>query len=521
MRLVPLLAALAVVAFLVLRWRRIGKVERVVAIVVAAALGVYSTGVVDLPNLEHLIEDVGRRLGPWTYLLVGVMAFLETGAFVGLIAPGETTILVGGVVAGQGEINLFALIAIVWAAAVAGDVTSFLLGRRLGRGFLERHGPRVKITHERLVQVERFFDRHGGKAVLIGRFVGLIRAVAPFIAGSSRMPLRRFLPYDIIGAGLWGTTFCVLGYAFWQSFGTVADYAGRGAFALGTTIVVVVGVVTGVRWIRRPENRAKLHAWLHEQAERPLLRPVAAVVRPLVWRAIVPAVRRLAGPARFTVNRLTPGDLGLEVTTLVAIAAVGSFGFIALAVSVGPGEPLLFSDRRAYEIADDLQTAWLVDIAKVLTRLGSLYVVAPLVLLSAAVLLRWRRWGAALTLVIAAALVVVCTNVAKAIVDRPRPSGSLVETASAAYPSGHAANAVAWVAVAVLLSRYVPWLAGRAFLITIAIGIVVVVALTRVYLHAHWWSDVVGGAGLAATIYSVCGIISLLVFHIRDNRKGR
>ncbi|HEY8583602.1 MAG TPA: bifunctional DedA family/phosphatase PAP2 family protein [Capillimicrobium sp.] len=521
MKLLPLLGAIAVLAFLAFRWRKLGKLERGAAIAVAAALAVYSTGVIHLPNVEHLIEDLGKTLGPWTYLLVGVMAFLETGAFVGLIAPGETTIMVGGVVAGQGEINLLALIALVWACAVAGDVTSFLLGRKLGRGFLERHGPKVKITAARLEQTERFFDRHGGKAVLIGRFVGLIRALAPFIAGSSNMPLRRFLPYDVIGAGLWGTTFCVLGYVFWQSFGTVADYAGRGAFALGTTIVVVVGTYLTVKWMRQADNREKLHAWLHEQAERPLLRPVAAVVRPLVYRGAVPAARRLAGPARFTWNRLTPGDLGLELTTLLAIAAVGSFGFTALALSVGAGEPLLFSDRRAYEIADELHTAWLVDVSKVVTYLGSMLVVGPAVLIAAGVLARFRRWGAAATLIVSTLIVWIAVNVAKEVVDRPRPDGSLIDTAGMSYPSGHAAYGVAWIAIAVLLARFVPWLAGRAFVLIIATVIAVAVALTRVYLHAHWWSDVIGGAGLAATVYAVCGIIALLVSYIRDNRPAR
>ena len=134
---------------------------------------------------------------------MGALAFLETGAFIGLLAPGETAMLLGGLVAGQGKIDVLTMIAIAWTAAVAGDVTSFFLGRRLGRGFLERHGPRVKITEERLQSVEGFFDRHGGKAILLGRFVGLVRAVAPFLAGSSGMPLRRFIPYDVIGAGLW------------------------------------------------------------------------------------------------------------------------------------------------------------------------------------------------------------------------------------------------------------------------------------------------------------------------------
>src|SRR6185436_8370801 len=116
------------------------------------------------PNIEHAAEDLGTALGEWTYLLVGLMAFLETGAFVGLIAPGETFILVGGLVAGQGQISIVVLIAIVWTAAVAGDVTSFVLGRRLGRQFMLRHGERFKITEERIEAVERFYDRHGGKA---------------------------------------------------------------------------------------------------------------------------------------------------------------------------------------------------------------------------------------------------------------------------------------------------------------------------------------------------------------------
>ena len=513
-----LIGAIALAVFLWVRRRTLGRVELGIGIVVAIAAAVYSTGIIHLPNVEHLIEDLGRALGPWTYLLVGVMAFAETGAFIGLIAPGETTILVGGVVAGQGEINIFVLIALVWTCAVAGDVTSFLLGRRLRRDFLVRHGPRFKITEDRLHQVERFFDRHGGKAVLIGRFVGLIRAVAPFIAGSSGMPLRRFLPYDIIGAGLWGTTFCLLGYIFWQSFGTVADYAGRGALALGTVIVVVVGVVVAYRWLRVPDNRATAHAWLHEQAERPALRPLARLARPVVYRVVVPGARALSGPVRFTVNRFTPGDLGLEVTTLFAVAAVGSFAFFAFAFSVGPGEPLPVTDRRAVDIANDLYAGWLVDVAKAISVLGSLAFVIGLCLVASVILARWRAWLGIAALGVGTALVYAGVHITKNVVDRPRPTDALVDTAGSAYPSGHAAYAVAWVAVAVLLARFVPWLAGRAVVVVVAIVVAALIGLSRVYLHVHWWSDVVGGWGLAASIYALCGILALLVAFMGKNR---
>ena len=144
--------------------------------------------------------------------------------------------IAGGVIAGQGEIDLLPLIGLVWVCAVLGDTTSFFIGRGLGRRFLERHGPRVKITHERLEQVEGYFDRHGGKTILIGRFIGLVRALAPFIAGASGLPYRRFLPFSIVGTGLWATAFCVLGYVFWRSFDKVAHVAGQAVFGFGITV---------------------------------------------------------------------------------------------------------------------------------------------------------------------------------------------------------------------------------------------------------------------------------------------
>jgi len=254
----PLAGAIGLAIFLAVRFRRLSRTMLVLGVLATASLALWGFGVVEPPSLTTLIEDVGKRLGKWTYLLVGTLAFLETGAFVGFIVPGETVVLVGGVVAGQGEISIVTLIALVWSCAVAGDLTSYVLGRRLGRGFLERHGPRLKITEERLQTVEGFFDRHGGPTILIGRFVGLARALAPFIAGASKMELRRFLAYDVVGAGLWSALFCLLGYFFWQSLGTLEKYVGAGAAAFTGLVVVVLAIVFAVRLRRDPELRARV-----------------------------------------------------------------------------------------------------------------------------------------------------------------------------------------------------------------------------------------------------------------------
>jgi membrane protein DedA with SNARE-associated domain/membrane-associated phospholipid phosphatase len=505
-----LVAAVALAAFLVWRRRKLEPTLLAGGAIAVAGMAVYGSGLIELPNLEETLISVGETLGNWTYLLVGALAFAETGAFVGLVAPGETAMLLGGLVAGQGQIDVITLIGIVWACAVAGDLTSFFLGRRLGRAFLVRHGAKVQITEERLHTVERFFDRHGGKAILLGRFVGLVRAIAPFLAGSSGMSLRRFAPYDIVGAGLWGTTFVVLGYVFWQSFSTLLDYAKKGALALATVIVLVVGLVWLVRWARRPENRRRARTWLERQGERPALRPIASVLRPLV--------RTSARPARFVWDRVTPGDLGLEVTTLVAAAGVGVYTFVAHIVKLDAGTAPI-GDRDILDVVRRLDAEPFVSIAKVLTELGSLPVAIVLVVGAWGLLLSRREFVQALVLGAGLAITYGAVHITKAALDRPPPPQSLVETDLSAYPSAHAAYAVTWIAVAVAIGRALPNLASRATLVIVGVVVAAVVGVSQIYLRAHWLSDVTGGWGVAVAAFALCGLVALVVAYVRDNAR--
>jgi membrane-associated protein len=201
-------------------------------LVAAAAFAAITAGLVQPPDLEAALTDLSNTLGTWTYALVAVLAFLETGAFVGLVAPGETAIVLGGVVAAEGEVSLAVILPMAWLAAALGDLASFWLGKRLGRRFLLAHGPRLGVTATRMEGVEAFFARHGPKAILAGRFIGIVRAVAPFLAGASGMRLRAFLPWSLLGTAVWATTFTLIGYAFSHSFGTAADMLTHGALAL-------------------------------------------------------------------------------------------------------------------------------------------------------------------------------------------------------------------------------------------------------------------------------------------------
>ncbi len=216
----------------------------------AVAAGAVLTGLVELPDVGGLIEGLTSSLGAWAYLIVPALAFLETGAFVGLVVPGETAVLVGGVVAEQGSVAVVPLIGLVWMAAVAGDVVSFLIGRRLGRPFLERQGPRLGIGAAQLERVERFFARFGGRAVVLGRFVGVLRALTPFVAGASGYPLRRFAFFSVLGTFVWATTFTLIGFLFSESFehaGSTVTLALIGIALTGFAASVVVGRARRVR----------------------------------------------------------------------------------------------------------------------------------------------------------------------------------------------------------------------------------------------------------------------------------
>ncbi len=511
-----LLAAVALAGWLIVRRDKQERWFQAVEAIAIAAFLVIGLGIVHLPNFEKVLEDVGSRLGQWTYLVVGGLAFAETGAFIGFVAPGETAVIVGGLVAGQGQISLLALIAIVWACAVLGDVTSYELGRHLGRQWLLKHGARLKITDERLDQVEGFFDKRGGATILIGRFIGFVRPIAPFIAGASKMPFRRFLPYDVLAAGAWSTTFCVLGYLFWRSIDKLTTYVSRGLFAFGTLVVVIGAIVALIRLRRDAELRAKAAAWLDERKDRRGWKHVVKLARP-TWRFLGrPAAAVADMAARFSADRLTPGNLGLELTTLLALLAVGSFSFFLLGDIVEQaGEPRI--DRWAADVADRLNMDALVRVAKVVTQLGSLAAAVGIAALTTGWALVRRRLVEAGALVAGLALSYAAVHVTKDAYDRVRPSNPLVATDLSAFPSGHACYAVTLIACATVLVRGGVGWAVRIAAVTVAVSVVAAVDVSRVYLRAHFLTDVLAGTALGIAVWSLVGVLALFAGRVRQN----
>ena len=479
-------------------------IGRSIVIALIAAFLIFRDQLPDF-SLEDLVADLSEELGSWTYLLVGGLAFLETGAFVGLVAPGEFTVMLGGAVAGQGEISLPLILGVTWFCAFCGDTVSFSLGAKLGRGFLVRHGERVRITEDRLKQVEGYFKRYGGRTILIGRFIGLVRALAPFIAGTSNMRYRDFAPYSILGTGLWAAAFILIGYFFSQSLDTVTEIVGRGLFVFGVTVGVIVGIVLLGRYLKRPENRRRIAAAMER---RPYLRPILAVGR------------RFKPQAAFVGKRLTPGGLGLEFTTLMAALAVSLYVLIAY-WSIVAGDPgPTGADQTFLDFFDEIRAPWLDDVSKVITKLGSAAVVFPLTVFAAAGLVAGRRRAEAAVLVVGMILMVVFDHLIKDWTDRPRPEDGLVDADGPAYPSAHAAYSTiyTWFAVTIAI-RIVPGITRGGLVIAAGIAVTAIVGLSRAYLQVHWISDVFGGWALGVSCFTAVATVALVATHIRQNAR--
>ncbi len=200
--------------------------------------------------MVEALVDFFWRVGHWSYLLLFVAAMLESSAFLGLFVPGETLTILAGVLVSAGVLELPESITVAAAGAAIGDSIGYELGRHLGRPWLLKHGARVGFRHTALLRLDELFARHGGKTVLIARFVGILRALAPFIAGASRMPYRWFLLFNVIGAVLWAVTFVSLGYVLGASWWVAEKWIGRVGMTAG-----VVAIVATVIWLRRRRHR--------------------------------------------------------------------------------------------------------------------------------------------------------------------------------------------------------------------------------------------------------------------------
>ncbi len=213
-------------------------------------------------KILHFFVSLVTSLGAWGYLILFVLAFLESAAFFGLVTPGETAVLIGGLLAARGVFNLPLVIAAATIGAVLGDSAAYLLGSRYGERFFRKFGRFAFIHKEQLDETRRFFERHGGKTVLIARFTTWLRVMAPVVAGTVHMPYLRFLFFNIYGAVLWVVAYALLGFIIGNSWQVIKE--GLGKYGL---ILLLVGSVLVLGYILTKKKKALLRKKAKETDE--------------------------------------------------------------------------------------------------------------------------------------------------------------------------------------------------------------------------------------------------------------
>lgn len=166
-----------------------------------------------LVHLDRHLGELVAQFGPWIYAILFAIIFCETGLVVTPFLPGDSLLFVAGGLAALGGMNVHLLVVLLVAAAILGDAVNYAVGRYLGRHLFTDRASRF-LNPRHLERAHAFYERHGGKAIVIARFVPIVRTYVPFVAGMAEMSYPRFAFYNVAGALLWVVSLCYAGYFF-------------------------------------------------------------------------------------------------------------------------------------------------------------------------------------------------------------------------------------------------------------------------------------------------------------------
>lgn len=413
-------------------------------------------------------------------IAIFAIAFSDAVIVLGAVVPALPLLFAIGVLIGLGEISGPYAVACAALGAMAGDATSFWIGHRWGaqvRGLWP-----FSRYPQLLDRAEVLFRRNAIKSIFIARYVGPVRPFVPAIAGMARMPLRRYLPASMAAAISWALLFLAPGWIFGEAYDAVAAVADRLALAVGALVLVLAAAWAGIVYTYR---------WFARHAD-------SLLARALRWTRAHPRLGRYA-QALIDPNRPESASLAILAVCLLGIAWAW---FALLATVLMRDEPLLL-DLRVWEAMHSLRNPLADRLMAALASLGDVQVLGPAAALALAWLLWRRRWIAAGHWIAAIAFGLALTAGLEMVVDMPRPP-------TAASGFGFPAMQVTMATIVfgffgVLIAREMPG-RQRVWPYLLAGALAAVIGFARLYLGAHWLSDVVGGVLLGFVWLLVLGI---------------
>jgi membrane-associated protein len=190
-------------------------------------------------HLDTHLDILIQACGPWTYLLLFVVIFCETGLVVTPFLPGDSLLFAVGAFAARGSLDLSVITLVLAAAAIIGDTANYWIGFVVGPKVFQREDVRF-LNKRHLERTHQFYERHGGKTIILARFIPIIRTFAPFVAGIGSMTYGRFISYNVFGGLLWVVLFVGGGY-FFGNLPVVKEH-----FSLVIMAIIIISIMPGV-----------------------------------------------------------------------------------------------------------------------------------------------------------------------------------------------------------------------------------------------------------------------------------
>lgn len=444
--------------------------------------------------LQALVDFIARH-PHWAGLLVFLTAMAESIAVVGMVVPGSAILIAIGAVAGLGDLSIWPVL--VWATlgAVAGDGLSYWLGYRYRERI--RTVPLLRARPELFAKGEAFFARHGAMSVAIGRFVPGVRAVIPLVAGVAGMRPLPFYAVNVLSALVWAPAHILPGAGMGLALGVLGSIAGR-LVAVLVGALLFLGVLV---WVFRLVLR-----WILPGLDRR-------------YRAWVERCRaRGSRLDRLVVTLLDPEDPGTSTLVVMGAAAIAlAAAFLSLAEDVLMREQVTRMDAAVSTLVQGWRTPRLDAVMIAITSLGDGVVIIAVLVATVAWLVAHRRRKLAAGLVVTMALAALAVPLLKGALVVPRPIDLYAGADAFSFPSGHATSSAALYAALAWLATHNAPLRWKIVGFALAGLLIAAIAASRVYLAAHWPSDVLAGLALG----SMLAALYALVFRRLDIRAMR
>ncbi len=380
------------------------------------------------------------------YAILFISTFLEGLPLIGMAVPGHVAILFGGFLAKIGTLNLYLVLILSSLGAILGDFLAFFLGRRFGISFIDRLKPFFFIRNEHLEKAQDLLMRHTGKAMIIGRFNPVTRALMPFLVGTNKTSHSKFWFFNVLGGISWVCISVGIGYVFGASYGYAVSF-------LGKFVVLAIILIALILWGYRFVN-LRFHAF----AKYEIFTLIINVISLLVFAR---TVQDALAPHSFLAN--------FDVS-------------VNLFVSEHVSQPVIFIAQWVSKIGD----------SEVFLVLGILIGIGLLVRK------KWRRGALTIIGIVGSAGIL---SILKDYFIRARPDTAVEFITSFSFPSGHATMAAAFfVIVAYLVATSIRSWVKRELILVACVIAMFIVGFSRIILSVHWASDVIAGWALGTFV---------------------